>query len=64
MSSMEIIWALLVFFAFVTIVFIAIAFYFPEWVGITGKKAHEIQQHQQSDSPEATKDSEKEDSEK
>jgi lipopolysaccharide export LptBFGC system permease protein LptF len=46
---MEIIWALLGFFAFVTLAFIAIAFYFPEWVGITGDKAREIQEHQKSD---------------
>ena len=35
------------FFIFVTIIFVLIAIVFPEWVGITGKKAMEIQKHQQ-----------------
>ena len=35
------------FFLFVTIIFVVIAFIFPEWVGITGKRAIEIQKHQQ-----------------
>lgn len=43
---MEIIWILIGFFALCTLVFIVIAIYFPEWVGITGKKALEIQKHQ------------------
>jgi len=47
---MELIWVMFGFFTFITIVFIIIAFVFPEWVGITGKKAHEIQKHQQDDS--------------
>lgn len=47
---MEIIWILSFFFAFVTIIFIVIAYFFPEWVGITGKKALDIQKHQQRDS--------------
>lgn len=34
------------FFAFITIAFIAVAFFLPEWVGITGKKALEIEKHQ------------------
>lgn len=34
------------FFAFITIAFIALAFFLPEWVGITGKKALEIEKHQ------------------
>lgn len=46
---MEIIWILIGFFALSTIAFIAIAIYFPEWVGITGKKAKEIQKHQKGD---------------
>lgn len=36
------------FFAFITIAFIAFAYFFPEWVGITGRKAHEINEHQKS----------------
>jgi len=43
---MEIIWILIGFFALSTMVFIAIAVFYPEWVGITGKKAKEIQKHQ------------------
>lgn len=47
---MELIWILIGFFALCTIVFIAIAMYFPEWLGITGKKAKEIQKHHHKDS--------------
>jgi len=43
---MEIIWILIGFFALSTMAFIAIAIFYPEWVGITGKKAKEIQRHQ------------------
>lgn len=43
---MEIIWILIGFFALVTMIFIVIAIFLPEWVGITGKKALEIQKHQ------------------
>lgn len=46
---MEIIWILIGFFALFTMIFIVIAIFFPEWVGITGKKALEIQKHQQND---------------
>ncbi len=46
---MEMIWLLIGFFAFVTIGFIAFAYFFPEWIGITGAKAKEIQKHQESD---------------
>ncbi len=46
---MEIIWILIGFFALCTIAFIAIAIYYPEWVGITGKRAKEIQKHQKGD---------------
>jgi len=40
---MEIGWIMLGFFVFVTFIFMVIAVFFPEWVGITGKKALEIQ---------------------
>ncbi len=40
-------WGMVGFFIFVTIIFVLIAIVFPEWVGITGKKAMEIQKHQQ-----------------
>lgn len=46
---MEIIWILIGFFALVTMVFIVIAIFLPEWVGITGKKALEIQKHQHNE---------------
>ncbi|AZZ36312.1 hypothetical protein CIK05_05750 [Bdellovibrio sp. qaytius] len=45
-SIMEIIWILIGFFALFTLLFIVIAYYFPEWVGITGKRALEVQKHQ------------------
>ena len=46
---MEVIWILIGFFALFTMVFVVIAIYFPEWVGITGKRALEIQKHQHTD---------------
>lgn len=46
---MDIIWILIGFFAFCTMVFIVFAIYLPEWVGITGKKALEIQKHQHNE---------------
>lgn len=46
---MELIWILIGFFALVTMVFIVIAIFLPEWVGITGQKALEIQKHQNSE---------------
>ncbi|MFN7905823.1 MAG: hypothetical protein ACK5P5_11640 [Pseudobdellovibrionaceae bacterium] len=39
------------FFIFVTISFIVIAVFFPEWVGITGKKALDIAREQQGLNP-------------
>lgn len=51
---MEFAFAAIGFFIFVTMIFVAVAFFFPEWVGITGKKAKEYQeQHQEgSNTPE------------
>lgn len=43
---MEIAWIMTGFFLFCTMVFIVIAVFFPEWVGITGKKAREIIENQ------------------
>lgn len=40
---MEIGWIMFGFFIFITLLFIAVAFFLPEWVGITGKRAKEIQ---------------------
>ena len=46
---MEIVLAMGIFFIFVTVIFIAVAIFLPEWVGITGKKAKEIMKEQQGD---------------
>lgn len=43
---MDLIWIMTGFFVFITIVFLVLAFAFPEWFGITGKKALDIQKHQ------------------
>jgi hypothetical protein len=45
--AMELMWMMIGFFLFITIIFVVIAFIFPEWVGITGKRAIEIQKHQE-----------------
>ena len=47
---MDLLWVMFTFFIFITIAFIIIGLFFPEWVGITGDKAREIQRHQQDDS--------------
>ena len=46
---MEIIFILAGLFAFVTIVFMALAVFFPEWVGITGKVAKQHMKEQAGD---------------
>ncbi len=54
---MELFWAMFIFFMIITAVFLVIAFVFPEWVGITGKAALKIQEHQRGDhddTPETT----------
>ena len=43
-------WVMVGFFIFVTILFVVLAIIFPEWFGITGKKALEIHKHQEGDS--------------
>ena len=48
---MDLIWVMFLFFILITLVFIIIGVFFPEWVGITGKKAKEIQKHQQEEIP-------------
>lgn len=48
---MEIGWIMGAFFTFVTIVFIVIAIFLPEWVGITGKKALQTMEEQRGDHP-------------
>lgn len=51
---MELFWAMFIFFMIITAVFLVISFMFPEWVGITGKAALKIQEHQRGDSHEAS----------
>jgi hypothetical protein len=40
---------LVAFFFFITLIFLAIALLYPEWVGITGKKAKQILKEHQGD---------------
>lgn len=47
---MELIWVMVGFFAFITLIFIAVAYFLPEWIGITGKRALEIEEHQKASS--------------
>lgn len=47
---MEIFWIMAGLFIFVTIAFVAIAFLFPELVGITGKVAKKIESEHRGDS--------------
>lgn len=47
---MDLIWIMFGFFVFITIVFVTFGIFFPEWMGITGKKAKEIQNHHKADS--------------
>ena len=49
-DKMDIGWLMFGFFIFVTMLFMVIAFFLPEWVWITGKKAQEILKEQQGDS--------------
>lgn len=42
-------WIIIAFIVFLTFAYIVISFMFPEWVGMTGKKALEIQREQQGD---------------
>lgn len=46
---MSIAWIMGGFFVFVTLIFCAIAFFLPEWVGITGKKAKQTMKEQHGD---------------
>ena len=52
---MDLLWIMFSFFILVTAIFVVIGIFFPEWVGITGQKAHEIQRHQQEENPEKAK---------
>jgi hypothetical protein len=42
-------WIVIGFIVFLTLSYIVISLAFPEWVGMTGKKALEIQKHQRGD---------------
>ena len=44
---MELVWVMITFFIFITILFIVMAIAFPEWFGITGKRALEIRKNQE-----------------
>jgi hypothetical protein len=46
---MEIGWILGGIFLFATLIFIAICFFLPEWVGITGNKARQNMKEHQGD---------------
>lgn len=52
---MELFWIMFAFFIFITIAFCVFAVAFPEWFGITGKKALEIQKHQTGENEDNTK---------
>jgi hypothetical protein len=51
---MELGWILGGIFVLSTLIFVAIAVFLPEWVGITGKKAHETMKEQQGEKTEDT----------
>lgn len=57
---MEIAGALIMFFIFVVVVFLVLAFFLPEWVGITGNKAKEIMSHQNGENEQAPSPSKEE----
>lgn len=54
---MEIAFALGALFTFCILAFIALALFLPEWVGIQGKKAQEIESEHKSEAPEEKKSS-------
>ncbi len=52
---MELALGMTFFFIIITMIFVAVAIFLPEWIGITGKKAKEIISEQQGDvAPTAT----------
>ncbi|MGZ3768129.1 MAG: hypothetical protein ACXVCP_10750 [Bdellovibrio sp.] len=51
---MELIISMGIFFIIITMVFVAVAVFLPEWMGITGKKAQKIIEEQQDDSERAS----------
>jgi hypothetical protein len=42
-------WLVIGFIVFLTLAYVVISLLFPEWVGMTGKKALDIQREQQGD---------------
>ena len=46
---MEIVLIMGLFFLLCTVIFVFIAIFLPEWVGITGKKAREVMEEQQGE---------------
>lgn len=55
---MEIGWIMGGFFVFLTVVFIALYFFLPEWMGVTGTKAKEVIEHQQGTTTTSTESKE------
>ncbi len=51
---MDVIVGLGIFFILITAIFIAVAFFLPEWLGITGKKAKEVIESHQAETPNGT----------
>lgn len=52
---MEMFFILAGLFVFMTMLFVVFAVFFPEWVGITGKKAREVQKEHQETEPKKSK---------
>jgi hypothetical protein len=54
---MELVLSMSIFFVIITMIFVAVAVFLPEWMGITGKKAKKIIEDQQSAHSEQHSDS-------
>lgn len=53
---MDIVMAMAIFFIIVTMIFISVAIFLPEWMGITGKRAKQIIAEQQAESKPPTEE--------
>jgi hypothetical protein len=51
---MELTWILIFIFAFCTIVFLAVALFLPEWVGISRNDSSQEKSHQKEITPQST----------
>jgi len=51
---MDVIVGLGIFFIIITAIFIAVAFFLPEWLGITGQKAKEVIESHKSETSNGT----------